>query len=245
MSVKQDVFGSTNPILQGFTTPANGWKQIWPASRPADNSVIEDSGTVRLDKPIEDSIRNEMMQLVQHIFLAPFANAPKRVMFCGVDTNDSSGVWEIAGRVLAKQTGLKVCLIDANVKDAPLSKRFHLSRKHSSLGPLASLRDQCHNVGTNLFVAGASVLGGNHGGLAASSQIKERVLTLASSFEYLLIDAPPARTSVDTAILGQVAGSAVLVLEAGSTNKVEAKRAKEKLELAHIRILGTVLQNYS
>ena len=92
--------------------------------------------------------------------------------------------------------------------------------------------------------SGFEVLEGADGRLAPSSEIRERILSLSASFEYLLFDAPGANKSADTALLGQVAGSVVLVLEAKSTRKVQAKKAKERLEMANVRILGTVLNNH-
>jgi len=241
MRVKEDVFEPMDSVLEGFAPSENSWRQKWRALKEA---VIPAPGVplVQNHTPGERA-HDEMLQLVQRVFLAPAISAPKRVMFCGIDANNSSDVCASAGRVLAEQTGSTVCLVDANVRDAPLSKLFDLDRKNAGYGKLAPWREQCMYVSPNLFVGGTGVLGGDNGGLAPSSELRERILALSSSFEYLLFDAPGANRSADTALLGQVAGSVVLVLEAKSTRKVEARKAKERLQMANVRILGTVLHN--
>jgi Mrp family chromosome partitioning ATPase len=66
---------------------------------------------------------------------------------------------------------------------------------------------------------------------------------LEDAFEYLLIDAPGARTSKDAELLGYVVDAAVLVIEANKTRRLAAGKAKERLEAAGVRLLGTVLND--
>jgi Mrp family chromosome partitioning ATPase len=61
----------------------------------------------------------------------------------------------------------------------------------------------------------------------------------------VLIDAPGTIVCGDAAILGQVADAAVLVIEANSTRRLSARKAKEALDAAGVRLLGTVLHNRS
>jgi Mrp family chromosome partitioning ATPase len=100
-------------------------------------------------------------------------------------------------------------------------------------------------VDTDLFVADTGLLRGSENGIAPARELRERIAALASTFEYLLIDAPAVNTSSETGVIGQVAGSAVLVLQANSTRRAEAKKAKDSLQMADVRILGTVLDNHS
>lgn len=240
MRAKEEVFEPMDGVLDGFSPAENSW---WQKLRAMRDVAIASTDAASVVHSPSDRVHDEMLQLVQRIFLAPATIAPKRVMFCGIGNNNSSEVCASAGRVLAEQTGSTVCMVDANVRAARLSRMFDVDRKNAGFGKLVPWREQCMYVSPNLFVGGTGILGGSHGGLAPSSEMRERILALSSSFEYLLFDAPGANTSADTALLGQVAGYVVLVLEAKSTRKVEARKAKERLEMANIRILGTVLQN--
>jgi hypothetical protein len=243
MSAKEDVFEPMDSVLQSFTPSVKGGRPAKRLPQEAGVPAIVEGGRALVNYAATDRAHDEMLQLVQRIFLAPVSAIPKRVMFCGIDAQNSSAVCAAVGRVLAKQTGSTVCLVDANVATAPLSKLFDLERKNSGYGRLAPWREHCTYVGKNLFVAGTGVLGEAPGRLAPSNEMRDRILALSSSFEYLLFDAPAANQSPDAALLGQVAGSAILVLEANSTKRADARRAKERLEMAHIQILGTVLHN--
>ena len=239
MSAKEDIFDPMDSVLQGFTADAGGSRERWRSKRdPAEAGEILDS---RLPKGRD---HDEMLQLVQRLFLAPAPMSTKSVMFCGIDTDHSSHVCANAGRILARQTGATVCLVDANVQLGQLSRHFDLEQKYAIYGKWVPWREQIAYVSKNLFVGGTGLLGGSGGRLAAASEIRDRIRILASSFDYLLFDAPGANTSSDAALLGQLVGSAVLVFEAKSTRKTEARRAKERLETVNVRILGTVLNNY-
>jgi Mrp family chromosome partitioning ATPase len=59
----------------------------------------------------------------------------------------------------------------------------------------------------------------------------------------MLIDAPGTSVCGDAQLLGQIADAAILVIEANSTRRLTARKAKESLESAGVRLLGTVLCN--
>jgi Mrp family chromosome partitioning ATPase len=89
------------------------------------------------------------------------------------------------------------------------------------------------------------LLAGDNGALASVDELKERLAQLRGVFEYVLIDAPGTNVCEDARLLGQVADAAILVIEAHSTRRVTARKAKETLDAAGVRLLGTVLQNRS
>jgi Mrp family chromosome partitioning ATPase len=76
-------------------------------------------------------------------------------------------------------------------------------------------------------------------------RLKERLSELRDEFEYMLIDAPGTNVCGDAQLLGLVADAAILVIEANKTRRQAALRAKESLEAAGVRLLGTVLHNRS
>jgi Mrp family chromosome partitioning ATPase len=59
----------------------------------------------------------------------------------------------------------------------------------------------------------------------------------------MLIDAPGISVCGDAQLLGQIADAAILVIEANSTRRLTARKAKESLDAAGVRLLGTVLNN--
>jgi Mrp family chromosome partitioning ATPase len=188
----------------------------------------------------------EMLRLVQSIFLSTSGSAPRQVVFCGVDDeNASSSVCAMAGRTLAANSSRPVCLVDANVRSPRLSGLFGVEGTNPFSGPSVPVRDQCVKISENLWLAGPNILADNSRVLLAPDRLKERLTMLRGTFEYMLIDAPATSVCGDAQLLGLVADAAILVIEANSTRRLTARKAKESLDAAGVRLLGTVLHNRS
>jgi len=188
----------------------------------------------------------EMLRLIQRIFLSANGSAPRQVVLCGVDDeNGSSSVCARAGRTLAANSSRPVCLVDANVRSPRLSSMCGIEGTNPFCGPTAPLRDQCVKIGANLWLAGPEILADNSRVLLPPDELKKRLAQLRETFEYMLIDAPATSVCGDAQLLGLVADAAILVIEANSTRRLTARKAKETLEAAGVRLLGTVLYNRS
>ncbi len=193
-----------------------------------------------------DAGEEEMLRLIQRIFLSAKGSAPRQVVLCGVaDENGSSSVCARAGRTLAANSSRPVCLVDANVRSPRLSGMFGVEGTNHFCGPTAPLRDHCVKIGGNLWLAGPNILADNSRVLLPPIQLKERFAQLRDEFEYMLIDAPGTSVCGDAQLLGQIADAAILVIEANSTRRLTARKAKETLDAAGVRLLGTVLNNRS
>jgi Mrp family chromosome partitioning ATPase len=188
----------------------------------------------------------EILRLIQRIFLSANGSAPRQVVLCGVDDeNGSSSVCARAGRTLAANSSRPVCLVDANVRSPRLSGMFGVEGTNPFSGPSAPVREQCVKIGSNLWLAGPHILADNSRVLLPPIQLKERFAQLRNEFEYMLIDAPGTSVCGDAQLLGQIADAAILVIEANCTRRLTARKAKESLDAAGVRLLGTVLHNRS
>jgi MinD-like ATPase involved in chromosome partitioning or flagellar assembly len=106
-----------------------------------------------------------------------------------------------------------------------------------------SIRDKCLQIEANLWLGGIDWLIDNNGSLLSATRLRDSFGQLRRAFDYLLIDAPAMSGSGDAGILGQAADTVVLVIEANGTRRLTARKAKEDLEAAGVRLLGTVLYN--
>ena len=213
------------------------------ASTAADRAVVMPIVPI-LSSRAGDAGGEEMLRLIQRIFLSANGSAPRQVVLCGVDDeNGSSSVCARAGRTLAANSSREVCLVDANVRSPRLSGMFGVEGTNPFSGPSAPLRDQCVKIGGNLWLAGPNILADNSRVLLPPIQLKERFAQLRDEFEYMLIDAPGTSVCGDAQLLGQIADAAILVIEANSTRRLTARKAKETLDAARVRLLGTILNN--
>lgn len=212
-------------------------------------SALTDRAIVMPIAPIlaghaSDAGGEEMLRLIQRIFLSTNGSAPRQVVLCGVDDeNGSSSVCAKAGRTLAANSSRPVCLVDANVRSPRLSNLFGIEGTNPFSSPSAPLREQCVRVGGNLWLAGPSILADQSRVLLPPTKLKERLAELCDEFEYMLIDAPGTSVCGDAQLLGLVAEAAILIVEANKTRRLTARKAKESLEAAGVRLLGTVLDN--
>jgi Mrp family chromosome partitioning ATPase len=194
----------------------------------------------------ENSGGEEILRLVQRIFLSANGSAPRQVVFCGVsDKSGSSSLCTQVGRTLAANGSLPVCLVDANVRSPRLASVLGVEGTNPFSGSSARLREQCVRVGGNLWFAGPSIVADKSGALLPPTQLKDRLAELRYEFEYMLIDAPGTSVCGDAQLLGLFADAAILVVEANSTRRLTARKAKETLDGAGVRLLGTVLHNRS
>lgn len=209
-------------------------------------SATTDHAAENVAAPSDDGnlCSEEILRLVRSVFLSTNGHAPRQVVFCGVTgESGSSSVCARAGRALAANGTKSVCVVDANVRSHRLSTIFGDNGAISSSDKSASAREQCVPVGDNLWLAGIGLLGDVRGALLSTDGLKHRIAQLSGSFDYVLIDAPGANISGDAAILGQIVGAAILVVEANSTRRFTARSAKLALEAAGVRLLGSVLHN--
>ena len=185
--------------------------------------------------------RAEITRLVHTLFLTGM-NAPHHVLFCGVDEGDASGrLCVAAGEVLASEVPVPVCVVDAKMR-APSLQRLFASEKHPASrenGPGRLARQ----VGSNLWSLSLESIQ-PHGDVAHSAERwRASLRVIRQDFGYVLIDAEPVGRPADAAALGQATDGVVLVLEANATRRVAALSAKEALEAAGVRLLGTVLND--
>lgn len=208
--------------------------------------VSVDRSAVKVDFPVpagEDQ-GAEISRLVRSIFLVNNGTAPRKVVFLGVDSESGSSlVCANAARSLVRNTSKPVCLVDANVESARLSRLMGVTKPVAFSAKLSSVREQCAHVGGNLWLAGIDLMSDGRGALLPFDELKHRFIQLSSAFEYLLVDAPGTAVSQDAEIVGSVSEAAVLVVEANKTRRADAARAKEALDAAGVRLLGTVLND--
>jgi hypothetical protein len=104
-----------------------------------------------------------------------------------------------------------------------------------------SLRESSRQIGANLWRMALQALPGEDQDCVPTAWLRGRVGQLQRDFEYTVLQAPPVLVSSEAALLGSLSDGVILVLEAHSTRRMAARRAKELLQAANARLLGTVL----
>jgi Mrp family chromosome partitioning ATPase len=191
-------------------------------------------------------VREEVMRLIQRTFLSGTPGAPRFVVFTGVDHgNGCSWVCARAAEALAAHVEGTVCVVEANLNTQSLHRYFGVT-KGGGTADAALRRGPVHKLaqsirGTNLWLMPGQALCSDTGGAMSPDHLKSRFAELCAEFSYVLVDAPPAGESAESLMFGRLADGVVLVIEAHATRRESARKVKENLEAANVKLLGAVL----
>lgn len=193
-----------------------------------------------------DRSREELLKLVQRVFLAPGTGTPRVVVFSAVERgNGCSWVCARTAEILAAHTKERVCLVDGNVRAPGLYRQFGFqvgAVNGGSASADVSVRGSLQNLnGGNLWLMGSRPLCASWGVLLDADRLQGRVAELKADFNYVLVDTAPVNSYADSVLMGRLTDGLVLVLQANATRRQQARKAKDSLEAANVAVLGAVL----
>jgi Mrp family chromosome partitioning ATPase len=221
---------------QGASSIKNGILKIAEEREPA---------ATRPNVHLKPFVRSELTKLVQCTFLSnPMT---KVVMFTGIEAHEGAK-WIAActADILADTTAARVCLLDADLESPAIHRMYSVPNERGLVGALngsCSISGATIRAGENLWVVPA----GNQSGARSIVPLKfqEVVMDLMGQCDYLVISAPDCGKYAEVSAIGAASEGTVLVLDAATTRRVTAQQAKSALEMAKIRVLGSVLNNRS
>jgi receptor protein-tyrosine kinase len=193
-------------------------------------------------------IREELLKLVQRLFLTPGQAAPRVIMFAAINSSDGcSRLCAVIARLLAESVSGSVCLLEGNFRTPTLPQVLGVDNHHGLADALrqeGAIRGFAKRIGPGDFwLVSSGSLVQDSLDLLNGARLKERVSELRSEFDYLLIDAPPLSTYADGMVLSRLVDGVVLVLEANGTRREAALRVTDSLRKSNIPVLGAVLNN--
>jgi protein-tyrosine kinase len=186
----------------------------------------------------EEQIRG----LVRQVFVPGWPKPAHQVVFSPVDTEtDISSICMQVGLALSAQVSGTTCLVEANLSSPGLEpiieKNGHdliAAQDEFALPDPSRLTNELWLVPRSVF------LGENKNGLSGS-WLRTRLAELRQTFDYTILYGPPTGSGGEAALMGSLCDGMVLIVEANSTRRVAAQKAKEKLHAANARLLGAVL----
>jgi succinoglycan biosynthesis transport protein ExoP len=130
----------------------------------------------------------------------------------------------------------------SNGSDAANSLTFNPDAGRTDSGrPITDVIRPTSVKGLSLLTCGA--LPTNASNLLSGIRMRVLLQELAKSFDLVILDTPPVLATADAGILASLADGVLLVVRAGQTDRVAAKRAHQQLVNVGARIVGTVLND--
>lgn len=147
--------------------------------------------------------------------------------------------------VAMAQAGMRVLIIDCDLRKPVQHKIFELLNKKGLTNVLmehipVEEAIQATRV-NNLYALTCGPIPPNPSELLGSGRMKELIQHLKDRYDKVLIDSPPAVAVTDAAVLSAQVDGVILALRAGVAKINMAKQAKEMIEKANGKIIGTVL----
>ncbi|NOZ27207.1 MAG: CpsD/CapB family tyrosine-protein kinase [Chloroflexi bacterium] len=164
----------------------------------------------------------------------------------GPDEGKSTTLANLA--VTTAQTGRRVIIADCDLRRPRQHEIFSLS---NGVGLTTMVRDESalaqpplqETEVPGLWVLPSGPLPPNPAELLASQRMNQVIERLAGEADLVLFDAPPVIAVTDAAVLASKLDGVLLVINAGSTKRQFAQRAKEVLDRVNARLIGAVLNN--
>jgi len=224
---EQELLGPTAPVN---TDPSEA------SAQPASPASLEGATGPGLE---------QIVALVQNIFLARGAEAPRLVVFSSTE-RESGCTWVCAraAEVLSNRVAGSVCVIDANFLAPALDRQFPgenrpgLAEALTRLDPIRTFARACSR---NLWLIGAGAMDATSASLLSSDRMRLRITELRKEFDYVLIDTAAMAVSHDAIGIGALADGVVLVLKANSSRRETARQAVDNLQAGKAKVLGAVL----
>jgi succinoglycan biosynthesis transport protein ExoP len=144
------------------------------------------------------------------------------------------------------QAGLRVVLVDADLRHPSLHRLFELG---NDTGLTNLLIGEIEHVETcllpthtdNLYVVPSGPVPPNPSELLGSKRMEAVLAEAQGLADLVVLDSPPALPVVDAAVLARIVEGVVMVVEAGRTKREAARLAVDGLAQVEAHLTGTVL----
>jgi len=147
--------------------------------------------------------------------------------------------------VVSAQAGLRVCVIDSDLRRPTLHRLFKLSNARGLTTALVeglSFAELAQPSGVpNLSILPSGPLPPNPAELVGSHRMRECLHAAAEAFDLVLCDSPPLMAVGDAAALAAQCDGVIFVIRVGKTPNDVLRRVVDQIDAVKGRILGVVL----
>jgi capsular exopolysaccharide synthesis family protein len=197
--------------------------------------------------------------LLNSFFIRESGRPPKTLLVTSTQPQEGKTTVAINLALIAMLAGLKVLLVDADLRKPRVHDIFNLDNKRG-LGDLLSgtvgvddvlqMIELTYDVSRKSRALGVITSGGgcdftNTPLTMDSARLKAFFEQSSPRFDMVVLDSPPVLSVSDPLLLAPFADGIILVLKSGIVTEKDAKLAKERLEQAGGHLLGVVMNRFN
>lgn len=153
------------------------------------------------------------------------------------------GIADTFGRM-----GLKVLLIDADLRKSSLHKRLQLRNERGLTNYLIGGIDAADTLQVtpmqNVFAITSGPLPPNPAELLSGTRMADLVRAAGDAYDIVIVDGPPIIGLADAPLLAGATQGTLLLVSANSTRKRALRVAVRRLQVVRANIIGTVLNKF-
>lgn len=178
------------------------------------------------------------------------------LLFSGADVqivgltscNASEGKSFISFQLAASlgQTGKRVLLLDADLRNSTLPYRLKMHSKVNGLSHyltgMANIEELIYSTDVpNLYIMFSGIRVPNAVELLGSNRLKKLIPALREAFDYVIVDTASLGLEIDSAVIAPELDGMVIVMDSTNNSYKQERRIKQQLEKTGSKILGVVL----
>jgi len=180
------------------------------------------------------------------LLLSNLGAPPKVIMVTSALPQEGKTTTSINCAVVLAQKGVRVLLIDADLRRPSIHKTL-------GMGPRSGLSNVLTGSTTleqaitrtailpNLFVMPAGTPPPNPAELLASANMRDVLAQLREQYDHIVLDTPPSLSVTDAVVLSPRADAVVLVIRSSQTTKQALRRARDILAQVSAKVVGVLL----
>jgi capsular exopolysaccharide synthesis family protein len=239
-------------LRAGFTSPrevegALGIPVLASVRRLKKSELVKDGKNIPVPlyqmhhplSPFSESMRT----LRSSIHMSDVDQPPKVIQITSAVPGEGKTTIAVSLAISAAFAGLKVVLVDADLRHPATSRFFKLEKENglvdllTGVGTADSALKFHKDVKLTIIPAGSKTL--NPPDVLGSERMKAVICHLKETFDYVVLDTPPVGPVVDAVITANLADKTILVVEWASTPREAVENALKQV-LAHKRVAGVV-----
>ena len=140
----------------------------------------------------------------------------------------------------------KTVYVDCDIRNSHIVSRYNIQGKIVGLSSFlcgnANMSEVIYKTSdNNLDMIFTGDVAPNPSELFSGDRFRAMIATLRKNYDYVIVDTPPVNAVIDGVLISKQCDGTVLVVESGVTDRTQARRAKQQLEYAGVKILGVAL----
>jgi capsular exopolysaccharide synthesis family protein len=179
------------------------------------------------------------------LMLSRAGSPPKTILFTSAGNSEGKTVSALNTAVVFAHTGVRVLLIDVDLRRPRCHKVLALENLAGLTEVLAgacNVTDLIRSTDVDcLSFLSAGSIPPNPSELVGSDKMRDTLAQLTSEFDVVVIDSPPILPVTDAMLLSTMVDGVVLVVNSSKTSKQHVKAAYARLEFARAKVFGVLL----